>query len=169
MCGITGFVSEHLDKEILARMTRRLQHRGPDAEGLYYDPAKKIGLGHRRLSILDLSSNANQPFYSHDRRYVMVFNGEVYNFKEIASKYNIHPSTHSDTEIILEAFCKAGPECVKDFNGMFTIAIWDTVEERLFLFRDRVGVKPLYYYLGEDSIVFASELKALFLLDVKRE
>jgi asparagine synthase (glutamine-hydrolysing) len=163
MCGITGFVSGTLREDDLKSMTRRLQHRGPDAEGLFYDPAQKVGLGHRRLSILDLSPAGNQPFFSRDGRYIMVYNGEVYNFKEIASKYNIHPQTHSDTEIILEAYAKAGPDAVKDFNGMYALAIWDKKEEQLFIVRDRIGVKPLYFYHKDNEFAFASELKALVL------
>jgi asparagine synthase (glutamine-hydrolysing) len=169
MCGITGFVSSRFTRQQLESMTHCLQHRGPDAEGFYYDARQQVGLGHRRLSILDLSANGNQPFFSRNGRYVMIYNGEVYNFKEIASKYSIHPETHSDTEIILEAFAKAGPVSVNDFNGMFALAIWDKQEQCLFLLRDRVGVKPLYYYRHENDFAFASELKALFLLDQPKE
>ena len=169
MCGIVGFVSKHYGEQELTSMTRCLQHRGPDAEGFFYNPGSHVGLGHRRLSIIDLSPDGNQPFYSQDQRYVMVYNGEVYNFREVASKYNIHPRTHSDSEIIIQAFSKVGIECVKDFNGMFALAIWDKQEEELTLLRDRVGVKPLYYYLKHDTIAFASELKALALLEKKKE
>ena len=98
----------------------------------------------------------------------MVFNGEVYNFKEVAEKYKITAKTSSDSEVILEAFALKGIDCVSDFNGMFAIAIWDTVEERLFLIRDRFGVKPLVYYKSADGFAFASELKALLQLPVKK-
>ncbi|HYC40310.1 MAG TPA: asparagine synthase (glutamine-hydrolyzing) [Chitinophagaceae bacterium] len=164
MCGIAGFVSRAFGKDDLVAMTNRLHHRGPDAEGYLFDGAKGIGLGHKRLKIIDLSSAANQPFFSGDRRYALVFNGEVYNFRELQVKYGIHPRTSSDTEIIIEAFAKAGPACLADLNGMFAMAIWDDREQKLFLIRDRVGVKPLYYLHDEGQIFFASELKALYSL-----
>jgi len=141
-----------------------LQHRGPDAEGFYFDPADQVGLGHRRLSIIDLSEAANQPFYSHDRRYIMIYNGEIYNFQEIKEKYRITTYTTSDSEVILEAFAQKGMDCVNDFNGMFALAIWDTKEKRLFLLRDRFGVKPIIYYRKGDDLAFASELKTLLKL-----
>ncbi|MES1220715.1 MAG: asparagine synthase (glutamine-hydrolyzing) [Bacteroidota bacterium] len=161
MCGITGFINKDLSRSDLTRMTDILAHRGPDASGYFFDENACVGLGHRRLSILDISEAANQPFYSLDGRYVMVYNGEVYNFKEIAKKYKIDTRTSSDTEVIIEAFASAGIECVNDFNGMFALAIWDKQEERLFLIRDRLGVKPLYYSYNSGQIVFGSELKAI--------
>lgn len=169
MCGIAGFISPNLNQDHLHLITRALQHRGPDAEGFYYDTAAGIGLGHRRLSIIDLSEAANQPFYSHDGRYAMIYNGEVYNFKELTAKYNIQPRTSSDSEIIIEAFAQKGVECINDFNGMFTIAIWDTKEKKLFLIRDRFGVKPIVYYHKGNDFAFASELKALLKLPVERK
>ncbi len=169
MCGIAGFISPNLKQEHLHLITRALQHRGPDAEGFYYDATLNVGLGHRRLSIIDLSEAANQPFYSHDGRYVMIFNGEVYNFKELAAIYKIEARTSSDSEIILEAFAKKGIECVNDFNGMFALAIWDLKEEKLFLVRDRFGVKPLVYYHKGDDFIFASELKAILKLPVQKK
>jgi len=169
MCGIAGFLSPTYKKENLHCITRSIQHRGPDAEGFYFDGNSGIGLGHRRLSILDLSEAANQPFYSKDGRYIMIFNGEVYNFREVAAKYNITPVTTSDSEIIVEAFAKKGIDCVNDFNGMFAIAIWDKQEEKLYLIRDRIGIKPLYYYHDGNEFVFASELKALFLLPLEKK
>lgn len=146
-----------------------IKHRGPDAEGFYVEPSDKVGLGHLRLSIIDLSAAANQPFYSHDGRYVMVYNGEVYNYKEVAAKYSITPRTHSDSEIILEAFAQKGIDCVQDFNGMFALAIWDKQEKKLFLLRDRFGVKPLVYYHRGNDFAFASELKALLQLPVEKK
>src|SRR5687768_10247640 len=168
MCGIAGFISPNLKEEHLQLITRGLQHRGPDAEGLYFDAADQIGLGHRRLSILDLSAAANQPFYSHDRRYIMIFNGEVYNFREIKEKYGISTSTTSDSEVILEAFALKGIDCVNDFNGMFSLAIWDTKDKKLWLLRDRFGVKPMVYYHKGNEFVFASELKTLLKLPLPR-
>jgi asparagine synthase (glutamine-hydrolysing) len=167
MCGITGFIGSFSEAQ-LHTMTRCLAHRGPDAEGFYFDPGV-VGLGHRRLSILDLSEAGNQPFYSRDGRYIMVFNGEVYNFRELAIKYKISPRTHSDSEIILEAFAQKGIESVNDFNGMFSIVIWDRKEHKLYLIRDRIGIKPLYYYSNKNNFAFASELKALFSLPIEKK
>jgi asparagine synthase (glutamine-hydrolysing) len=168
MCGITGFISSKWLAEDLRKMTRRLQHRGPDAEGFYSNTNQEVHLGHRRLSILDLSDAANQPFFSKDNRYVMVFNGEVFNYKEIAQKHNIVTKTTSDTEVIIELFALKGPEAFQEFNGMFAIAIWDTIEEKLTLVRDRFGIKPLCYYDGPDGFAFASEIKALLELPIPR-
>lgn len=164
MCGIAGFISPNLKNGHLQLITRALQHRGPDAEGFYFNEQACVGLGHRRLSILDLSVAGNQPFFSRDGRYIMVYNGEVYNFREVAEKYNIVTRTTSDTEVILEAFAQKGIACINDFNGMFSLAIWDTLEEKLFLVRDRFGVKPLVYYQHSNEFAFASELKALLKL-----
>ena len=161
MCGISGFYTNQLTKKNLTDMTNVLNKRGPDAMGYYYSKDNGIGLGHRRLSILDLSVEGNQPFYSKCGRYIMVYNGEVYNFKEIAKKYNIQTKTKSDTEVVLESFVLNGVACVNDFNGMFAIAIWDKKKHQLFLFRDRMGIKPLFFYNKNKDFAFASELKAL--------
>jgi asparagine synthase (glutamine-hydrolysing) len=169
MCGITGFINTGWSRPHLEKMTCKLAHRGPDATGYYTDPGEGLGLGHRRLSIIDLSEAANQPFYSHDRRYIMIFNGEVFNYQEIAAKYAIKQQTHSDSEVILEAFAIKGIDAVQDFNGMFALAIWDTVKKELYLIRDRFGVKPLLYYWNNKDFAFASELKALLELDIPKE
>jgi asparagine synthase (glutamine-hydrolysing) len=162
MCGITGFISFEnvLGETTLRNMTATLAHRGPDAEGVFFDGI--CGLGHRRLSIIDLSEQANQPMFSHNGRYVIVFNGEIYNYQEIAEKLQITPRTHSDTEIILEAFAQKGTACVQLFNGMFAFAIYDTQKQELYLCRDRIGKKPIYYFWNGHHFAFASELKALF-------
>jgi asparagine synthase (glutamine-hydrolysing) len=162
MCGITGFISFEnvLGETTLRNMTATLAHRGPDAEGVFFDGI--CGLGHRRLSIIDLSEQANQPMFSHNGRYVIVFNGEIYNYQEIAEKLQISPRTHSDTEIILEAFAQKGTACVQLFNGMFAFAIYDTQKQELYLCRDRIGKKPIYYFWNGHHFAFASELKALF-------
>jgi len=165
MCGIAGYYSTNdLFSEIdLHAMTSAIAHRGPNAVGYYQD--KIVGLGHRRLSIFDLSEAANQPMFSADKRFVIVYNGEVYNFKEIAEelkqKYKIEFRTSSDTEIILEAYAKYGPEFVEKLNGMFAIAIYDTQKNELFVCRDRIGIKPFYYFWNGQDFAFASELKAL--------
>lgn len=161
MCGIAGFISKEFNQEALQRITDKISHRGPDASGYFYAPEDNIGLGHRRLSILDLSESANQPFFSDDKRYVIVFNGEVYNYREIQKKYNIHCKTTSDTEIILKGYILKGPDVFNEFNGMFAFAIWDTLEKELIIARDRLGIKPFYYSLYDGNFIFASEIKSL--------
>lgn len=167
MCGIAGFFSPRRiwSDADLRSMTDCLAHRGPDADGFYIDRERGLGFGHRRLSILDLSTAANQPMPSHNGRYQICFNGEVYNYREIAHKLGIHTHTTSDTEVILEAFVLYGPDFVHLLNGMFAIAIYDTQEHALFLFRDRLGVKPIIYYWQDGDFAFASEMKALLRLD----
>lgn len=169
MCGIAGFYDKKLSRNDLEQMTTIIGHRGPDAIGYFFDENIGVGLGHRRLSIIDLSAAANQPFYSQDGRYVMIYNGEVYNYREVAAKYNIRQRTTSDSEVIIEAFAKAGVECLNDLNGMFAIAIWDKLEEKLYLIRDRIGIKPMYYYYQKSVLAFASELKALFHFSFPRK
>lgn len=161
MCGLAGFISfsNNFSEDDLHSMTNCLAHRGPDASGFYFDGI--CGLGHRRLSIIDLSEASNQPFYSANGRFVMVYNGEVYNFQEIAAKLQVPLKTSSDTEVILEAFVKWGPDFVQHLNGMFAIVIYDIQEKELHVFRDRIGIKPVYFYRAGDSLLFASELKSL--------
>lgn len=165
MCGIAGFLSKHQNQDHLQQMTDCITHRGPDAEGIYFEPVHGIGLGHRRLSILDLSESANQPLHSTCQRYVIAYNGEVYNFNSIKNEIlaikSIDFKTTSDTEVILEAFVLWGNDFVNKLNGMFAISIWDTREEKLFIFRDRIGIKPLYYYLSDEEFLFGSELKSI--------
>jgi asparagine synthase (glutamine-hydrolysing) len=167
MCGIAGFYSskQSFTRADLDAMTYSLAHRGPDAAGFFFNgPA---GLGHRRLSIIDLSERANQPMQSADGRYYIVLNGEIYNHQEIgahlmsATDKPFQPATASDTEILLEAFIRFGPQVVDMLNGIFAFAIYDTLEQEVFLFRDPLGVKPLFYYQNHDAFAFASELKAL--------
>lgn len=146
-------------------MTSLLDHRGPDGEGFFAD--KKVSLGHKRLSIIDLKTG-QQPIYNDDRSVVIVFNGEIYNYKEIRkelqARHRYSFKTKSDTEVILRAYEQYGPGCVQKLNGMFAFAIWDAKKDLLFLARDRVGIKPLYYYHNEHRFMFASEIKA-FLAD----
>lgn len=165
MCGITGFYSQssRFSEDNLKQMTSAIQHRGPDAAGYYFE--RTIGLGHRRLSIIDLSSSANQPMESHSGRYVICYNGEIYNFQQIAKGLNVKLKTKSDTEVILEAFEQYGVEFVNQLQGMFAIAIYDKVDEKLFLFRDRLGIKPIFYYWDGKDFAFASEIKALTTLN----
>ncbi len=160
MCGIAGFFTQHpLEQQVIKLMTDAIAHRGPDAEGFYYKD--RVALGHRRLSIIDLSAEANQPMYTADKRWIIVYNGEVYNFKELAERHQLLLRTHSDTEVVLELFSRMEKEAINEWNGMFAIALYDTLRERLFLIRDRIGIKPLYYYFNEGDLFFASELKAI--------
>ena len=158
MCGINGIYSfsKTLSSNLVSSMNQEIARRGPDAEGEYIE--ENIQLGHRRLSIIDTSKNSDQPFYSEDKRYVLVFNGEIYNYKEIRNdlegSYNF--KTNGDTEVVLASFIKYGPNCLRAFNGMFAFAIWDKVEKSIFIARDRIGIKPLYYSLSNDHIIFSS-------------
>lgn len=166
MCGITGIVdieaARSIDPEILTRMNTSQTHRGPDEDGLHLAPG--IGLGHRRLSIIDLSSG-QQPLYSEDRSVVIVYNGEIYNHLELRGELSARGQkfrTKSDTEVVVNAWREWGEACVTRFNGMFAFAIWDEKKKVLFLARDRIGIKPLYYSLLPDGhLVFGSELKSL--------
>lgn len=167
MCGIAGLYTQHTNFTYadLLSVTQCLSHRGPNAEGFYTDGT--AFLGHRRLSVLDLSAAANQPMFSQNGRYVMVFNGEVYNFKELTALLNkagIQCRTSSDTEVILELFALLGIDFVHHLNGMFAIAIYDTQLKTLYLFRDRLGIKPIYYFWNGQQFAFASELKSLMQL-----
>jgi len=147
---------------VVLQMCEKLKHRGPDDFDV--TDLENICLGHRRLSIIDLSTNARQPMASADGRYVIVYNGEVYNFADLRQeleKLGVVFRSNSDTEVILYAYMHWGPRCLDRFNGMFALAIWDGQRRELFLARDRFGKKPLYYYPGPDGLVFASELTAL--------
>lgn len=166
MCGIAGFFSRTYSKQQLEASTRSIAYRGPDGEGYFFETAPSgfnVGLGHRRLAIIDLSTAADQPMTSHNGRYTMIFNGEIYNYKEIKRDKlpGVSWRSSGDTEVILECFSHFGAECFGWFNGMFALAIWDRQEQKLTLARDHVGIKPLYYFNNGNEIVFASELKAI--------
>ena len=165
MCGIAGFYSDNqsFSRPELSAMADSIRHRGPDAEGFFFDAG--IGLAHRRLSIIDLSSHANQPMYSESGRSVMVYNGEIYNYDEIRREQGFVPRTTSDTEIALMMLEKWGAApAAEQFNGMFAIAWLDKQTRVLSIVRDRVGIKPVYYYWDGRDFAFASELKALLQL-----
>lgn len=171
MCGINGILhlqsQKKVDRRILTKMRDSLEHRGPDDAGLFIE--NNIGFGHRRLSILDVSSAGHQPFFSDDQRYVLVYNGEIYNFKEfypeLKSKgFDIR--TSSDTEVLLKLYKLYGLKMLSRLNGMFAFAIWDKLEKKLVIVRDRMGVKPLYYSFHNETFYFASEQKALFTAGV---
>ncbi|MBS4013110.1 MAG: asparagine synthase (glutamine-hydrolyzing) [Bacteroidetes bacterium] len=166
MCGISGFVSPNnqLGIEDLHGFNLVQSHRGPDFSDFFYD--NFAGLAHQRLKIIDLSSNANQPMLSHCRRFVMIYNGEVYNFKNILTDIKkedpgFNPVSTSDTEIVLHAFVLWGKEFVNKLNGMFAIAIYDKETKELHLFRDRIGIKPVFWIKYDNCFAFSSELKAL--------
>lgn len=171
MCGINGVLvfkggSFGVNEEYLARMRDTMTHRGPDGAGLWISPDRRVGLGHRRLSIIDLSASANQPMSSIDSSIQLVFNGEIYNHASIRREleqlgHRQWKTDHSDTEVILHAFQQWGIACVERFRGMFAIALWETSTRRLWLIRDRIGIKPLYYSIHHGRLTFASEIKAL--------
>jgi asparagine synthase (glutamine-hydrolysing) len=164
MCGIAGIVGLP-DKEIAYQkinlMTESLKHRGPDATGIFVD--EKVALGHLRLSIIDLSEAANQPFFDAENRFCIIFNGEIYNFRDVRKLLPEYPfRTQSDTEVILAAYKKFGADCLQLLNGMFAFIIWDKENKELFAARDRLGVKPFYYAQKPDgTFIFASEIRAI--------
>ncbi|MBW8028196.1 MAG: asparagine synthetase B, partial [Ferrovum sp.] len=168
MCGLVGIFDTRgkssLSRELLDRMNEAQFHRGPDEGGLHLEPG--VGLGHRRLSIIDLSSG-QQPLFNEDHSVVVVFNGEIYNFVDLMPELQAlgHTfRTHCDTEVIVHAWEEWGENCVERFRGMFAFALWDRPRQKLFLARDRLGVKPLFYSLQPDGkFIFSSELKALRL------
>jgi len=171
MCGINGILhlqsQRKVDERILIQMRDALDHRGPDDKGIFID--NNMGFGHRRLSILDVTTAGHQPFLSEDGRYVIVFNGEIYNFKDFYPELKSNGfeiKTHSDTEVLLKLYQLHGLNMLPRLNGMFAFAIWDKLEKKLVLVRDRMGVKPLYYALHNETIYFGSEQKALFTAGV---
>lgn len=167
MCGICGIYGMD-DRHLVKKMTKIMSHRGPDDSGYYFD--EKIGLGHRRLSIIDLKTG-RQPIYNEDQSAVIVFNGEIYNFRELRDeleKKGHEFSTNTDTEVIVHLYEEYGPDCVSYLNGFFAFAIWDG--KRLFIARDRAGIKNVYYSVHNDKFIFASEYKAILTADfIKRK
>jgi asparagine synthase (glutamine-hydrolysing) len=162
MCGIAGILQFNgtVPAGAIRLMTEAMAHRGPDAMNFFEED--RLALGHRRLSIIDLSTAADQPFTDPSGRYVMVFNGEIYNYREVKLLLPDHPfHTTSDTEVLLAAYLTWGADFLEHMRGMFALAIWDRQEKTLFLARDRMGVKPLYYYNDGNCLVFASEIRAI--------
>jgi len=166
MCGIAGIVTtkDEVSLRALEAMERAMLHRGPDDGGIFLSKDKQAGLVNRRLSIIDLSPAGHQPMSTSDKRFTIVHNGEVYNYKEIqkvleSKGYKFKSNT--DTEVILYSYAEWGPGCLEKFRGMYAFAIWDDFEKKLLLARDRLGIKPVYYSNSEGTFVFASELKAL--------
>lgn len=166
MCGICGFVSkQNITLEQLKNMNDTMHHRGPDDGGEEIFPMKdgySIGMAQRRLSILDLSPSGHQPMHSPDKRISVVYNGEIYNFQELKKELTDYPFVSTcDTEVIIAAYLKWGIDCIHRFNGMFAICLYDREDDEIYLVRDRIGKKPLYYEADKGNLVFASELKAI--------
>ena len=165
MCGIVGLVyadsSRRCEGNVITKMRDVFAYRGPDDAGLYLDGP--VGLGHRRLSIIDLGGG-HQPMSTEDGAFSIVFNGEIYNYRTLREELigkGHHFQSQSDTEVILKLYAERGEACVHALNGMFAFAIWDARRRVLFLARDRMGVKPLYYAVTPGAFLFASEIKAI--------
>ena len=162
MCGISGLAGGDWNDRQLVAMVAQLQHRGPDGSGTYVDPRRRCGLGHNRLSIIDLSDAGLQPMVDASGSRRLAFNGEIYNYIELRRELAGYPfSSHTDSEVILAAYDRWGPDCVDHFIGMFAFAIWDEATGELFCARDRLGIKPFHYTWLDGTFAFASEIKAL--------
>jgi asparagine synthase (glutamine-hydrolysing) len=172
MCGIVGFSGSY-SQDLLPKMAKRISHRGPDSAGVFYSAENGIGLAHQRLAIIDLTSTGNQPMFDQSGDVVIIFNGEIYNFKDlrdglISSGYTFRGN--SDTEVLLNLYLQSGESMLNRLNGVYAFAIWDGRTKQLFVARDQLGVKPLYYAKTESGLLFASELKALLCnKEVKRD
>lgn len=165
MCGIAGLYSltnTPVQQDAMQAMVTCLRHRGPDDEGLYFD--RRLGLGHNRLSIIDLSPLGHQPMTNEDGTVLLIFNGEIYNYIELIPELKARGHrfrSHSDSEVIIHAYEEYGTDCLQRFNGMWAFAIWDSKKQLLFCARDQYGIKPLYYAQSHETLLFASEIKAL--------
>jgi len=174
MCGISGILSfgEKIDASSIKKMVATLHHRGPDGEGIWIDEKSQVGFGHNRLSIIDLSDSGKQPMHYANGRYTITYNGEIYNYQEIKteliSKGYQFQST-SDTEVLLALYDLKKEKTLQDLDGMFAFAIWDSKEQQLFCARDRFGEKPFYFHHNKNQFAFASEMKALFALNISKE
>jgi asparagine synthase (glutamine-hydrolysing) len=163
MCGIAGIIyfnNTKVEERLIRGMTDCMAHRGPDSDGLLVEGP--LALGQRRLAIIDLSAASDQPFIDNSGRYKMVFNGEIYNYADVKPLIKDYEfKTTGDTEVVIAAYAAWGPKCLDHFRGMFAFAIWDEQEKELFIARDKMGVKPLYYFLDEEKLLFASESRAI--------
>jgi len=174
MCGIIGWLvnSDNFspDEKLFTKMRDTMIHRGPDGGANWFSKNRRVALGHRRLSIIDVSSTANMPMCNEDGTIWITFNGEIYNHAEIRpileAKGHKFKTDHSDTEVMIHAFEEWGIDCVHKFRGMFAFAIWNDKKKELFLVRDRIGIKPLYYYLDGNNLIFASEIKAILASNI---
>lgn len=164
ICGVLNYEKDHgIEEPVIEHMMNTLRHRGPDDSGLFLD--NNLGLGHLRLSIIDLSEAAHQPMFDESGRYCIIYNGEIYNYIELRQQLSgkgFNFFSNSDTEVILKLFMTEGPEAVTKLNGMFSFVIWDKEDRTLFAARDRLGIKPFYYHRDREKFVFASEIKAIF-------
>ncbi len=168
MCGVAGIVGPGADANVVARMTDAQRHRGPDGHGLW--SSSGVALGHRRLKIIDLSPAGSQPMSTPDGHYTIIYNGEVYNYRELRKELSgVHFRSQSDTEVVLQAYARWGSHCLERFVGMFGLAIWDARKRELFCARDRLGIKPFYYAQVKGDFIFASEIRALLVAGIKRE
>ena len=171
MCGIAaifayGESAPPVDRAEVIRMREQMFARGPDGEGEWFSEDGRIGLGHRRLTIIDLSAAGAQPMWNPDRSLAIIFNGEIYNYRELRSQLSANGyqfRSHCDTEVLLALYQTRGEAMLNELRGMYAFAIWDCKKEGLFLARDPLGIKPLYYRVANGRITFASELKALLL------
>ena len=163
MCGINGYFG-FSDSQLIGRMNNEISHRGPDGSGIYVDAENAISLGHTRLSIIDLSTNSSQPIHSQCNNYILIFNGEIYNYLELREKLiekNYNFSSAGDGEVLLNLWIEYGADCLSLLDGIYSFAIFDKMSRRLFLVRDEFGIKPLYYCLLDGAIIFSSEIKAI--------
>lgn len=165
MCGINGIVSRDKNKEkLIHEMNEKIVHRGPNAEGVFVDD--EVALGQRRLSIIDLSDNGNQPIYNEDKTILVVFNGEIYNYQELREellKAGHKFLTDTDTEVLVHGYEEWGYELVEKLRGMFAFCIYDQVKKNLFMARDHFGIKPFYYYQTDEVFLFGSEIKSFMV------
>jgi len=175
MCGIAGIVrfnTNPIDLHVLKKLTDVISHRGPDGEGQWVSEKGNVGLGHRRLSIIDLSDNGKQPMHYGEGRYTITFNGEIYNYieiKEQLAQKGYRFKSDSDTEVLLALYDLKKENCLADLDGMFAFAIWDEKEQLLFCARDRFGEKPFHYYIDNDQFVFGSEIKQFWAYGIRKE
>jgi len=174
MCGITGLYAFNEAGRFnlinLQQTIDRVEHRGPDTQGSFFD--ERVGLGHRRLAVIDTSEKANQPMFDTEKRFVLIYNGEIYNFRELRgmleSKYNVQFKSHSDTEVLLYAYIHWKEKCLEKLNGFFAFAVYDSEKQELLIARDRFGIKPLYYYQDEDKFLFASEMRSIIGFGIEK-
>ena len=166
MCGIAGIIGDITNNDLIHSMAAAQSHRGPDYTRFWKN--KSISLAHNRLSIIDLETHSKQPLVSNCGNYILVFNGEIYNYLELKKELNYNFKTNSDTEVLLAAYIEWGKECLHKLNGMFSFAIWDVKKETLFAARDRFGIKPFFYHSSNNKFYFASEIKTLFAANISK-
>ncbi len=167
MCSINGF--NFKSEELIQKMVKATKHRGPDQEGFYLDD--NISLGHARLSIIDLSEKGRQPLWNEDKTIAVICNGEIYNFKELRKELEQKGHqffSHSDSEVIVHLYEELGEDCLRQLNGMFAFALYDKKKNKIVLARDRIGIKPLYYYFQNSRLIFSSEIKGILEHNVPR-